>query len=205
MRHRQLGTRLAGFLGRAGVLGVVVGLWAVWGAALAPADELTQRLEAHLLAGEFGPALQAVQQLSDLEQRDRWLGRIAQRQAAVGAREASLYTLAGIQNDTARRDALAGFPGRAAGAAGGAAMADFDTLINLITSAIAPDSWEDVGGAGAIEPFPTGVYVDAAGLMKRLGPPRDSTRTGDHRTPQGLAGPTRKATAIAQRVWRAAG
>ena len=64
---------------------------------------------------------------------------------------------------------------RRAGAAGGAAMADFDTLIDLITSTIAPETWDEVGGAGAIEPFPTGVFVDAAGIMKRLGPPRDST------------------------------
>ena len=37
---------------------------------------------------------------------------------------------------------------------GGAAYADFDTLIELITSTIAPDTWDEVGGAGAIEPFP---------------------------------------------------
>ena len=40
------------------------------------------------------------------------------------------------------------------GGMGGAAMADFDTLIELITTTIAPDSWDEVGGAGAIEPFP---------------------------------------------------
>ncbi len=40
------------------------------------------------------------------------------------------------------------------GGMGGAAMADFDTLIELITSTIAPDTWDEVGGAGAIEPFP---------------------------------------------------
>lgn len=33
---------------------------------------------------------------------------------------------------------------------------DFDTLINLITSTLSPESWEDVGGAGAIEEFPGG-------------------------------------------------
>ncbi len=40
------------------------------------------------------------------------------------------------------------------GGMGGAAMADFDTLIELITSTIAPDTWDEVGGAGAIEPYP---------------------------------------------------
>ena len=42
---------------------------------------------------------------------------------------------------------------------GGAAMADFDTLIELITSTIAPDSWDEVGGAGAIEPFPVNLSL----------------------------------------------
>jgi general secretion pathway protein D len=36
---------------------------------------------------------------------------------------------------------------------GGAAMADFDSLIELITTTIKPDSWEDVGGAGTISEF----------------------------------------------------
>jgi general secretion pathway protein D len=45
-------------------------------------------------------------------------------------------------------------PGYGPGGMGGAAMADFDTLINLITSTIAPETWEDVGGAGAIEEYP---------------------------------------------------
>ncbi len=45
------------------------------------------------------------------------------------------------------------------GGMGGAAMADFDTLIDLITSTIAPDTWDEVGGAGAIEPFPTNLSL----------------------------------------------
>ena len=39
------------------------------------------------------------------------------------------------------------------GGMGGASGADFDTLINLITSTVAPNSWDDVGGPGAIESF----------------------------------------------------
>lgn len=41
------------------------------------------------------------------------------------------------------------------GGMGGAAMADFDSLIELITSTIAPDEWAEVGGAGAIEEYET--------------------------------------------------
>ncbi|MHB8956277.1 MAG: type II secretion system protein GspD [Pirellulaceae bacterium] len=45
------------------------------------------------------------------------------------------------------------------GGMGGAAMADFDTLIELVTSTIAPDTWDEVGGAGAIEPFPVNLSL----------------------------------------------
>jgi general secretion pathway protein D len=51
------------------------------------------------------------------------------------------------------------FSGIGAGGMGGAAMADFDTLIELITSTIVPDSWEQNGGNGAIEPFPTNLSL----------------------------------------------
>jgi hypothetical protein len=47
-------------------------------------------------------------------------------------------------------------------------MADFDTLIDLITQTIAPTSWDTVGGPGAIDGFPGGVYVDTGGLMQRI-------------------------------------
>ena len=40
------------------------------------------------------------------------------------------------------------------GGQGGAAMADFDTLMQLIKDTIQPDSWDDLGGAGTITPFP---------------------------------------------------
>ncbi len=39
------------------------------------------------------------------------------------------------------------------GGLGGAALADFDSLIELITTTINPDSWDEVGGPGAISEF----------------------------------------------------
>ena len=39
------------------------------------------------------------------------------------------------------------------GGMGGASGADFDTLINLISSTVAPNSWDDVGGPGSMAPF----------------------------------------------------
>lgn len=51
--------------------------------------------------------------------------------------------------------------------AGGAANADFDSLIDLITSTVEVDTWQENGtGSGDIQPFPTGVWVDAAGALR---------------------------------------
>lgn len=41
----------------------------------------------------------------------------------------------------------------------GAAVADFNTLIELITSTVAPDTWSEAGGSGAIEDFPTNLSI----------------------------------------------
>jgi hypothetical protein len=50
---------------------------------------------------------------------------------------------------------------------GGAANADFDSLIDLITSSVERDSWQENGtGEGEIQPFAiNGVYIDAAGAL----------------------------------------
>jgi hypothetical protein len=141
----------------------------------AGAQDSAGDVQSYLEAGEFGPALKAARSIRDVDARDRWLGQIALRQADLGARAASLSTLSAIDSDLARRQAIDSIRGRPFGAAGGAAIADFDTLIELITSTIAPDSWDEVGGAGAIEPFPTGVFVDSSGVMRRLGPSRDTS------------------------------
>ncbi len=50
---------------------------------------------------------------------------------------------------------------------GGAAQADFNTLINLIQQTIDPDSWLAAGGTNTVQPYPAGVYVDPRGHMKR--------------------------------------
>lgn len=54
------------------------------------------------------------------------------------------------------------------GAPGGAASADFDSLIDLITSTVDKDSWMENGtGEGEIQPFDiNGVYLDANGALR---------------------------------------
>jgi hypothetical protein len=50
---------------------------------------------------------------------------------------------------------------------GGAANADFDSLIDLIESTVATETWSTNGGGQAeIRPFPTGVLVDATGTLR---------------------------------------
>jgi len=64
------------------------------------------------------------------------------------------------------------------GGLGGGVIADFDTLIDLITSTISPDTWTDNGGQGSISGFPTNlslvvsqtqdIHADIADLLQQL-------------------------------------
>ncbi len=126
------------------------------------------KLRAYLAAGEFAPAVRMAQQAASPQQRDAWLATIAAAQAGVGARDASLESLAGIADGRVRADAIASMDRQPPGAHGGGAQADFESLIELITTTIAPTTWDEVGGPGSIAPFPTGVYVDAEGLLQPL-------------------------------------
>ena len=45
------------------------------------------------------------------------------------------------------------------GGMGGGVQADFDSLIDLITTTIAPESWVDVGGPGSIQEFATNLSL----------------------------------------------
>ena len=55
------------------------------------------------------------------------------------------------------------------GAPGGAANADFDSLIDLIVSTVSTETWAETGGGQAeIRPFPTGVYIDPEGVLQQV-------------------------------------
>ncbi len=49
--------------------------------------------------------------------------------------------------------------GSGPGGMGGAAMADFESLIDLIVTTVAPTTWEEVGGPGSIAPFETNLSL----------------------------------------------
>src|SRR5690606_30762469 len=121
-----------------------------------------------IAAGEFGPAAAAIARLPSVELRDSWYARLAQAQSRAGARNAALATTSSIESDQLYSEALRELATQPAGALGGGPQADFESLIELITTTIAPQTWDDVGGPGAIDGFEGGVYVDAAGLMSRM-------------------------------------
>jgi hypothetical protein len=81
--------------------------------------------------------------------------------------------------------------GNGNGKRGAAANADFDSLIDLIQSTVATDTWSENGGGQAeIRPFPGGVLVDAGGMLKLKAPAKGAASSGDLAAKRGQA-PTR--------------
>jgi hypothetical protein len=144
------------------------------------AGDPTTDVAARLAAGEFGPAIEAANTAKEPAVRDNLLANIAAKQGKTGARQAALETAAVISSDLARKATLTSMAAsngpnakNTAGARGGGSMADFDSLIELITTTLKPDSWDDVGGPGAVDQFTGGVYVDSVGMLKKLPPNTD--------------------------------
>jgi len=154
-------------MGRVALVGILFLGVCTAGVAAEPND-VGARVAAQLAAGEFAPAVEAAMAVQSIERRDDLLAQIAAAQAGVGAAGASLETVARISDADARTRALAGMGRAPIGQAGGGSMADFDSLMQLITSTIQPESWEDVGGPGSVAPFATGVYIDPQGTLQRL-------------------------------------
>jgi hypothetical protein len=170
--------------------GIVVptAIWLLGLVAILPSSAADPvAVQDQIAAGEFGPAIAAANALSNAAQRDKLLGQIAKAQAGAGGRRAALETAADIANDLDRKAALGSLAAsnpagsKLKGARGGGSMADFDSLIELITTTIKPDSWDDVGGPGAIDQFAGGVYVDTAGLMRKLPTSSDASLIAVHR------------------------
>jgi hypothetical protein len=149
--------------------------------------DVDRRIAAHLDAGEFAPALRLAEATPQPAQRDARLAHIAAAQRGVGARTAAVATAGRIRDDRLRGDAYAassaaifGSAHRSAGESsepvggfGGGQEVDFESVIELIQSTVAPPTWAEVGGAGSIKGFANGVYVDAGGALHKLDPPVD--------------------------------
>jgi hypothetical protein len=155
------------FVRAGGLLVAAVGflLAASVSSAADPNDALIQ---AEIAAGEFAPAVARAQQAADPNQRDAWLAQIALAQAQAGANDGSLQSAAAIGDDRARAEALGNVAAVPVGGQGGGNEADFESLMELIRSTVAPTTWDEVGGPGSMSKFPTGVYVDARGVLQPL-------------------------------------
>ncbi len=163
--------RTAGLLRAVAVSVALTGVWSLATPAVAQDLGLAKAVQDHLRAGEFGLAQDLASSANLPEQRDLLRRQIGAAQAASGMLQASLQSSSSIQSDEQRSAAFAELttmPIGSSGSRGGAALADFDSLIELIESTISPDTWDTVGGPGAVESFPGGVFVDSSGLMKRI-------------------------------------
>lgn len=120
----------------------------------------------------------------DDEKNPRKLLRRARRQIKSGDSLAALGTtrkIATLVEDTEERSKIDAKIDEAIGAAGKGQTVDFDSLIELIESTISPNSWSSVGGAGTVESFPGGVYVDIGGLVKPRGKASSSAELNEVR------------------------
>jgi len=170
------------------ITAIVVAVAMARGAAIQSAygAEPADAVRAHLAAGEFGPAIAAAEQAQGAD-RDALLREVAAAQRAGGAAEAAAQTLQRIRDDRARAGAVGdvlaqriapvdpvlaqlGAGGAALGGGGdaGESQANFDPIIELIQKTIEPESWDTEGGAGAIQPFASGVLVDTRGVLQRI-------------------------------------
>lgn len=95
----------------------------------------------------------------------------------AAARYGALMTLrdvAGVEYpDSANSDGgttdPAGRRGETPRGAGGGAMADFGSLMQLIQTTIVPDAWEDVGGPSTMFPYPQGIWIDLRRALSFVG------------------------------------
>jgi hypothetical protein len=111
----------------------------------------------------------------------------------MGAIEEQGYETLQIRDDQQRAERLTELARQRLAAQGGGSQADFDALIDLMKKTVDPDSWDDAGGTGAVEPFAGGVYVDPEGLLRRI-----------QAAPAAVGGQLDPATAIDHAALRAA-
>lgn len=70
-----------------------------------------------------------------------------------------LRALAGMGGGAPRRGSLNPIMSGGPGGLGGAAAADFDSLIELLTTTIQPNTWDEVGGPGSVKEFRTNLSI----------------------------------------------
>ncbi|RPI78573.1 MAG: hypothetical protein EHM42_13295, partial [Planctomycetaceae bacterium] len=127
---------------------------------------LADRFDEQIAAGEFGPAIDAAARLDDSADKAVLLHKIARAQLAAGDFDGARAT---AQRQPQREERARGGADaiRGKSAAGGGSLADFTELIDLITSTVQPDSWDETGGPGSVRQYTTGVFVDPQGQLRQ--------------------------------------
>ncbi len=143
-------------------LGIVL---ASWCETTTTAGE--NRISDQIAAGEFGPAVDAATAISDPADRAAALRKIGDAQQAAGDFEGARAT-ARKQPKREERAREGGRAVRGRSASGGASVADFTELTDLIQSTVDPSSWEALGGVGSMRPYNTGVFVDPQGQLRQM-------------------------------------
>ncbi len=131
-------------------------------------------VQERLTARDFQGAIEIAKKQQLPAQRDALLGQVVSAQLKSGSFSDAITTAAQIESDITRSAALreVGATKKTGGPGGG--NANFGPLIDLITSTIEPDSWDDAGGPGAIKEYRNGIVVDAEGVLKQT--PREEAQ-----------------------------
>lgn len=124
------------------------------------------RFDAYIDQGSFAAALSVARGAGSSKATDAMLSRVALAQARAGLAGPAWQTATEISSEGLRSQTTGQLPEAPPGGPGGGVEPDFDALIELITTTVAPTTWEEVGGPGSIAPFETGVRIDPAGLLK---------------------------------------
>lgn len=129
-----------------------------------PAKQTTREdlVREQIAAGEFGPAMQTARAAKDANEQAALMKMIAEAQADNGDIAGALGAAQQISRRELRKET------NKDGLLGGAALADFQTLMNLIQQQTSPPAlWQDVDGeGGSMSPFPNGVLVEPGGVLR---------------------------------------
>lgn len=139
----------------------------------------SSKINAQLKSGEFASAIASANSIADDAAKSEALQQIAIAQSNTGNRNAAINTLRQIPITSLQSYGLVDllsqgtqqdskFQNSNFGGHGGGPQPDFEPLMDLIQSTVAAESWDEVGGPGAIDSFVGGVYVEPSGLLKRI-------------------------------------
>ncbi|MFK7820008.1 MAG: DUF1598 domain-containing protein [Planctomycetaceae bacterium] len=115
-----------------------------------------------LAAGEFGPAMQTAKAAKNPVEQAELVQMVAKAQTDDGDFGAAMNSMKSVPRSALKKKE------DEKGLLGGAALADFNTLMNLIREQTRPPAlWQqDDGEGGTMSPFPNGVLVEPGGIIR---------------------------------------